>query len=299
VYFLCATIFFLAAPIAGFNFEAFMHQDNRGVFRQIVEARMKARQMDEALFAERFNLRFQTVYTLGLRVSIASATLLLALLYRRQRRPFGAHAVFGLHYVGFLYLAAIAIGALSRALTLRPGGTLLLAYVLIGPYLVIALHRVYAQPIGRTLAKALVLAGVGFIVDGTVNLAAFGVDDLAGLDRGSGLGVRVVIVVDCRPIQSEPWTTTRKNFWRGRGSCGSNRPKRGSRSKPRELHSSGSCTSPPRCWATRRTWFDGSPTHPAVTLHSRLHHAKRSKLPAIAQATDDRPHALPYGYGQS
>ena len=172
VYFLCAATFFLAAPIAGFNFEAFMHQDNRGVFRQIVEARMKARQMDEALFAERFNLHFQTVYTLGVSVSIASATLLLALSYRRQRRPFGAHAVFGLHYVGFLYVAAIAIGALSRALTLRPGGTLLLAYVLIGPYLVIALRRVYAQPIGRTLAKALALASVGFIVDGTVNLAA-------------------------------------------------------------------------------------------------------------------------------
>jgi hypothetical protein len=56
----------------------------------LVTARMKTLGMDRALFAERFDLRLQTVYTFGLSVSVVAAALLLALLFRGRKRPFGA-----------------------------------------------------------------------------------------------------------------------------------------------------------------------------------------------------------------
>ena len=50
---------------------------------------------------------------------------------------------------------------------------LALAYAVIGPYLVMALRRVYGEPLLRTLLKAGVILLLTFVLDSVVNVAAF------------------------------------------------------------------------------------------------------------------------------
>ena len=172
LYLLCAAIFFLVAPVAGLTLDDLVRQDSTGLLERVVSARMKARGLDRPLFAERFDFRLQTVYTFGLSVSVVGASLLLSLLFRRHRQPFGAHLVLALHYVAFLYLAAILVGVAGRSFAMPPMGSIAFAYAIIGPYLVLALRRVYAEPMSRTLLKAAVLALLTFVLDTAVNAAA-------------------------------------------------------------------------------------------------------------------------------
>jgi hypothetical protein len=172
LYLVCAAIFFLVAPSAGFTLDDLTRQDTTGLLERLAAARMKARGIDRRLFAERFDLRLQTVYTVGLSVSVIGTALLLSLLFRRRKQPFGAHLVFALHYVAFLYLAAMVIGILGRRVAMSPVVNIALAYAIIGPYLVLALRRVYAEPLSRILLKAGLLALLTFVLDSVVNAAA-------------------------------------------------------------------------------------------------------------------------------
>jgi hypothetical protein len=171
LYFVSAAIFFLAAPLAGFTLEQMIERDTAGSLRKLVTRRVEQRSMDMTLFAERFNLRVQTVYTAALSVSIFIAAGLLRLLFRKYH--LGAHLVFALHYVAFLYLIAIVAGALLRVTGLHgPVESLLVSYALIGPYFYLALRRVYQNPPAKTLAKLLVISTVTFFVDNAVNIGA-------------------------------------------------------------------------------------------------------------------------------
>jgi hypothetical protein len=172
LYLLCAAMFFLAAPLAGFTLDDLTRQDTTGLLERVTTARMKAKGIDRPLFAERFDLRLQTVCTLGLSVSVAGAALLLRLLFRRHRQPFGAHVVFALHYVAFLYLAAIVLGIAGRSLAIPPMVNVALVYAIVGPYLVLALRRVYGERLSRTLLKAGVIALLTLVLDSIVNVAA-------------------------------------------------------------------------------------------------------------------------------
>jgi hypothetical protein len=171
LYLVCAAIFFFISPLAGFNLNAWIEQDRTGHLARIVDERLKTQGMDRALFAERFDLRLQTVYTAGLTVSVASAALLLKLLYRRQHRPFGAHVVFALHYVSFLYLLAVVVGIVNARLQ-NPLASFAFAYAITGPYMFLALRRVHGGTALRTLVNCAVLLVVSFVIDGAVNVAA-------------------------------------------------------------------------------------------------------------------------------
>ena len=173
LYLLCAAFFFLMAPLAGLTLDDLTRQDSTGLFERLTVARMKARGIDRALFTERFDFRLQTVYTFGLSVSVAGAALLLGLLFRRPKQPFGAHVVFAVHYVAFLYLAAILAGVVARGLATHPMVSLAIGYAVVGPYLVMALRRVYGEPLLRTLLKAGVILVLTLVLDSVVNVAAF------------------------------------------------------------------------------------------------------------------------------
>jgi len=70
LYFLSAALFFFIAPyVSGFNLQASMRHDHDGMLRAMVEHRMAQKQMDFELFAQRFNLRRPTIYTMSLGVS--------------------------------------------------------------------------------------------------------------------------------------------------------------------------------------------------------------------------------------
>ncbi len=74
--------------------------------------------------------------------------------------------------MAFLYLAAILVGVVARSLAMPLMANIAFAYAVIGPYLVLALRRVYAEPLSRTLLKAAVLALLTFVLDSVVNAAA-------------------------------------------------------------------------------------------------------------------------------
>jgi hypothetical protein len=175
MYFLAAALFFLVAPsVSGFRLDELLRQDDEeGTLHAMVNQRMAENHVDFPLFAERFNLRLKTVYTLSLGVSAVAVALILRLLFQRGAPPMGTHVVFALYYVSFFFLAAIVVGALNQALR-RPGplALLLITYGILTPYVFLALRRVYGEPAGRTVAKSLLLLVATFIVDSPINIGA-------------------------------------------------------------------------------------------------------------------------------
>jgi hypothetical protein len=93
------------------------------------------------------------------------------LLFRKRDWPYGAHLVFALHYVAFMYLLTIGAGAALR-LGLSADLAAAAGYTLLVPYLVIALKRVYPEPIGLILLKAGALMLLVVSLNGLANFVA-------------------------------------------------------------------------------------------------------------------------------
>lgn len=170
LYFVAAAVFFFAAPYSGFSMQVMLRQDTTGELKQVVDRRIQDRAISPELFAERFDLRLQTVYTLALGVSVIASALLLQLLFRHQ--PLGAHLVFALYYVAFIYLAALVVGGANYVLGTSALWTTASSYAVIGPYLFVALRRVYGGSAAATIAKVTVFCLGTLIVDLAVNFAA-------------------------------------------------------------------------------------------------------------------------------
>jgi hypothetical protein len=171
LYFVAAALFFLAAPFVGFSTFEMLQNDSRGVMKELVTARAQERGIGMALFAERFNVRIQTVLTVSYGISVFVTAFLLRALFRNH--GLGVHLIFGLHYVSFLYLAAIALSTVQKQFSLQSGpATIALTYAVIAPYLFFGLRRVYQNSATRTMAKLLVLILITFVVDNAVSLGA-------------------------------------------------------------------------------------------------------------------------------
>ena len=171
VYLLCAAIFFLSAPVAGFKLASMVEEDRSGALDRLVSARVAERGVDRGLFSARFDIRVQSIYTLSLGAGAIVIALLLQLLFRTPARPYGAHLIFALHYVSFIYLITAAAGA-SHALGASTEVAVLSAFALIAPYLFVALKRVYLESYGWTLLKAGALLILTLIVNNFASLAA-------------------------------------------------------------------------------------------------------------------------------
>jgi hypothetical protein len=70
LYLAAAAIFFLLAPFAGFTLAQLLENDTAGATRQALGPMLPSEPAERALFFERFDLRFQTVYTASLSVSV-------------------------------------------------------------------------------------------------------------------------------------------------------------------------------------------------------------------------------------
>jgi Protein of unknown function (DUF3667) len=169
VYFACAAIFFLAAPLAGFTLPSLIADDTSGELLRLVAARAAARGLDAAVFSQRFDLRLPSIYTLALGSGVLAIALLLWLF--RRRIPFGAHVVFALHYFAFLYLLTAAAGA-SRRLGVPDEAAAGAAIALLAPYAVIALRRAYPQSLPRILLKSALMIGLTLAVNFVADTAA-------------------------------------------------------------------------------------------------------------------------------
>jgi hypothetical protein len=155
LYFVCAAIFHLAAPLAGFTLPALIADDRSGGLLRLAAAGASARGIDPAVFNQRFDLRLPSVYTLALGSGVIAVAAMLQLLFRRGLR-FGAHVVFALHYFAFLYLVT-AIAGSSRRFGLMDEVAAGAAIVAIVPYVFIALRRVYPGSIPWLLVKSAVV----------------------------------------------------------------------------------------------------------------------------------------------
>ena len=153
VYVLCAALFFLAAPTAGFTLATMLEADRSGTLSSLASAKAAARGLATPLFNARFDVRLQSVYTITLGAAAIVFALWLQWLFRKQQRPYGAHLIFALHYVAFMYLLAIAAGMI-RPIGLSVDVAAAAGYAAIAPYLVLGLKRVYGESTGVILLKA-------------------------------------------------------------------------------------------------------------------------------------------------
>ncbi|MBY0492639.1 MAG: DUF3667 domain-containing protein [Cyanobacteria bacterium] len=153
VYLLCGAIFFMAAPYTGFTLDAIVAADGTGLISGSVNDAMARSGLSREHFEERFELRFQSVCTASLALSVAVVALLNAIFFLGKRRPAAAHVVFALHYVAFLYVLGIVSGAIAVRVSTPSAYTLPLLHSLLAPYLYFSLRRVYADTMARTIVK--------------------------------------------------------------------------------------------------------------------------------------------------
>jgi hypothetical protein len=174
VYFLAAAIFFLVAPrVTDFTFERQMALDPDGEFSAQVEATLARTQMSRELYAERFNSRLQTIYTITPIFSVLSTALVLRLLFGRRYPWPGPHMVFALYYIAFMFMVNLLLHGLHEAFRgLGHGRLMLILFTIVMPYMFVALRRVYGEPGGRTFWKALVVLVLTFLIDAPINAGA-------------------------------------------------------------------------------------------------------------------------------
>ena len=171
LYLICAAIFFVSAPWAGFTLEEMIESDRTGRLSQLVSVQAATSALGRAHFTERFDLRVQTVDTIVLGVGVVALALLLQLVCRQRDKPFGAHVVFALHFVSFQYLATIVMGA-SRQLGLPSDLAPAIGLCLIAAYLVLALKRVYGGRMLSTLSRAAALFALTLAVNYAASIAS-------------------------------------------------------------------------------------------------------------------------------
>src|SRR5262245_49541419 len=171
VYLVCAAIFFLSAPLAGFRLASLIESDRSGTVGRLASARVADDDPGRPLFNARFDARVQSVYTIALGIEAILLAVMLHLLFRTQHRPYGAHLIFALHSIAFMYLLTIGVGA-SRRLGVSTDLAATVGYALLVPYLVLALRRVYSESTGAILLKAGALIALIVFLDGVVNFVA-------------------------------------------------------------------------------------------------------------------------------
>lgn len=178
--------FFLLSFVTDFRIAHFAEQDRSGVLTRTIDDVAARTRVTPSLVAERIDRRFNAVYTLLLGLSVAWYALLACAMHWRQRRPWSVHAVFGLHYVAWIFVVSLAYLTAVRLLGVglvdytdleHPN---LRAIVLFATtlawslaYVAIAFRRVYHDTRWMASLKALVVLATGIVVDNVVVALAF------------------------------------------------------------------------------------------------------------------------------
>jgi hypothetical protein len=171
VYLVCAAIFFLSAPLAGFTLASLIESDRSGTVGRLTSARVADNDPQRPLFNARFDVRVQSVYTIAVGIEAILLAAMLQWLFRKQQWPYGAHLVFSLHFVAFMYLLTIGAG-IAHTLGASTDLAATAGYVFLVPYLVVALKRVYPASIASILLKAGALTVLVVSLNGLANFVA-------------------------------------------------------------------------------------------------------------------------------
>jgi hypothetical protein len=171
VYLVCAAIFFLSAPVAGFRLASMINADPSGALASLVSARVAERAIEPSLFNARFDVRVQSVYTITLGAGAIIIALMLQLLFKSKARAYGAHLIFALHYTSFMYLVTLVAGG-SRVIGASTAVAVLSAYAVIVPYLFLALKRVYVETNTAILLKTVATLVLTLVINNVASAAA-------------------------------------------------------------------------------------------------------------------------------
>lgn len=170
-YLVCAAIFFLSAPVAGFRLAAMLDADRSGVLRTLVSARSATLGLDPAVFNLRFDAHVQSAYTVTLGAVAFIIALTLQVMFLKRRWPFGAHLVFALHYISFIYLLTIIAGV-SRRIGLSIDVAAVGGYAVILPYVIMSVRRVYAGTTAAIVWKGTALLLITIVLNDLANFVA-------------------------------------------------------------------------------------------------------------------------------
>lgn len=178
--------FFLLSFVTDFRIAHLAEQDRSGMLGRTIDAVAARTHVSPSLVAERIDRRFNAIYTLLLGVSVAWYALLACALHWRQRRPWSVHAVFGLHYVAWIFVVSLAYLTAVRLLgiglvaysdlehpDLRAIALFVLTLAWSLAYVAIAFRRVYHDTRWMASLKAIAVLATGIVVDNAVVALAF------------------------------------------------------------------------------------------------------------------------------
>jgi hypothetical protein len=161
----------LSAPLAGFRLASLIESDRSGTVGRLISARVADDDPARPLYNARFDVRVQSVYTVAVGIEAIVLAVMLQLLFGKQYRLYGPHLIFALHYVAFMYLLTIGVGA-SRRLGVSTDLAATVGYAFLTLYLVLALKRVYSESTGSILLKAGALIALTVFLNGVANFVA-------------------------------------------------------------------------------------------------------------------------------
>ena len=170
-YLVCAAIFFLAAPVAGFTLSAMLDADQSGVLRRLASTRAAERHLDPPLLNARFDAHVQSGYTITLGAVAILFAVMLQLLFRKEHWPFWStsRSCVALPWV---HLSADHCLRGQPSIGLSIDAAALGGYALLLPYVIVALKRVYADSNAAVALKGAVLLVLTIAFNTAVNFVA-------------------------------------------------------------------------------------------------------------------------------
>ena len=177
------TVFFLLSFVTDFRVANFPRLDPSGTLAQAVSAAAQQAKVDEPVFTERVDRRFNGIFTLSVILSIAITAAVARLTHLRSRASWSVHFVFALHYTAWAFMVNLvyflAIRSLGLSLTCgaqrSAAGTALIALVLLWEfsYVLVAFRRVYADSWIGAGAKAAAMLFVSFLTGNVLAILSF------------------------------------------------------------------------------------------------------------------------------
>jgi len=177
------TVFFLLSFVTDFGVANFPKLDPSGELGQAISEAAQQAKVDEHVFTERVDRRFNTFFTLTLTVSIALSAVLAGLTHLRRREPWSVHFVFALHLTAWNFIVnlvyLLAMRTLGLALTYGAQssavGSTLIVLILLWQfvYVAVAFRRVYADGWVGASAKSAVMVLVGFVTGNVLAILSF------------------------------------------------------------------------------------------------------------------------------
>lgn len=168
-------VFFLIGAPGNFTFATIVKQDRTGRIVARVEERAARDGVPRELVIERFDRRFQSLYSLLIPFSAVVYGAALWLLHRSRRKAWLVHVAGAVHYLCFVFVLAAVLflagrvlhfGALQNPLTL--GADIAASFV----YLVLMQHRTYEDAWPAAIAKSAAVLVAGAASDYAVFTAA-------------------------------------------------------------------------------------------------------------------------------